>query len=168
MATSKHAEPFYTFSRPVSQILLLLGIIQCRCDICCDTRRQHQKLPCGLFTASLAQTAYLGFPSSVLANSKHEEPVYMFPRHVSQLLSLLGTIRCRCDTCCDTRRQHRNSLRASLRPPWLSITYHGPLTLVMTNLKHEKHVCISSRHISCLWSLLGIVGCRCDAFWVTV
>ena len=168
LAKSKYAEPVHTFSRPVSQILLLSRTIRCRCDTFCDTRRWHQKLPYGLFTASSAQTAYLGFPSSVLANSKHEEPVYMFPRPVSQLLSLLGTIRFRCDTCCNTRRQHRNSLRASLRPPWLSITYHGPLTSVMTNLKHEKHVCISSRHISQFWSLLEIVGCRCDAFWVMV
>ena len=80
LGNSKHAEPVYMFSRPVSQILLLSGTIRCRCDTFCDTRRWHQKLPYGLFTASSAQTAYLGFPSSVLANSKHEEFVYIFSR----------------------------------------------------------------------------------------
>ena len=161
LANSKHSEPVHMFSRLVFQILLLSGTIRFRCDTFCDTRRRHQKLPYGLSTASSAQTAYLGFLSSVLANSKHAEPVYMFSRPVSQILLLLGTIRCRCDTCCDTRRQHQKLPCGLFTASLAQTAYLGFPRSVLATSKHAEPVYMFFRPVSQLLTLLETIQCRC-------
>ena len=55
--------------------------------------------------------------SSVLSHSKHVGLVDTSSRHVSQLLSLFGTIWYRCDTRCDTLWHHTILLVQPLRRP---------------------------------------------------